>query len=109
MFKILLQTCSFQCVILLGQGSLGLYPSFRLSCFVCAEYNAIREQPGDAIYVRALCDYDAEHEGELSFKKDDILFIDNTLYNGMQGDWRAWLVDDEGNKLRSGTIPSKSR
>ena len=59
--------------------------------------------------MRALCDHEAETDRELTFKKDDILFIDNTLFNGVPGVWRAWLVDDEGNKLRSGTIPSKSR
>ena len=77
--------------------------------FLYTEYNVVQDQPGDAIYVRALCDHDAESEGELQFKKDDILFVDNTLYKGMCGVWRTWLVDDEGNKLRCGTIPSKSR
>lgn len=56
-----------------------------------------------------LYDREVEAEGELRFHKDDILLIDNTRYNNMLGVWRAWLVDEEGNKLRCGTIPSKTR
>ena len=59
--------------------------------------------------MRAMFDRDQEQDGELSFKKDDILYVDNTMCNGKRGTWRAWLVDDEGSKLRCGTIPSKSR
>ena len=56
-----------------------------------------------------LYDREVEAEGELRFHKDDILLIDNTRYNNMLGVWRAWLVDEEGNKLRCGTIPRKTR
>ena len=77
--------------------------------FSIIEYNKILEQPGDSLYMRAMFDRDQEQDGELSFKKDDILYVDNTMYNGKRGTWRAWLVDDEGSKLRCGTIPSKSR
>ncbi len=64
---------------------------------------------GDSLYMRAMFDRDQEQDGELSFRKDDILFVDNTMYQGKRGTWRAWLVDDEGSKLRCGTIPSKAR
>ena len=59
--------------------------------------------------MRALFDRDEENEDELSFKKDDILYVDNTLYNGILGVWRAWLIAEDGNKSECGTIPSKSR
>ena len=44
---------------------------------------------------------------QLTFEKDDILYIDNTMYNGVPGHWSAWLVDNEGNRTRWGIIPSK--
>ncbi len=59
--------------------------------------------------MRAMFEREQEQDGELSFKKDDILYVDNTMVSGKRGTWRAWRVDDEGNKLRAGTIPSKSR
>ena len=74
-----------------------------------SEYKKIKDLPGDSIYVRALFDRDEENEDELSFKKDDILYVDNTLYNGILGVWRAWLIAEDGNKSGCGTIPSKSR
>ncbi len=64
---------------------------------------------GDALYVRALCDHQGDGEGDLTFTKDTILFVDNTMYGGQLGTWGAWLLDDQGNKLQWGTMPSKSR
>ncbi|XP_013400011.1 disks large homolog 5-like [Lingula anatina] len=80
-----------------------------LARYDIVRYNKIRDQPGDSFYIRTLFDRQAENEGELSFKRDDVLYIEDTLYNGMPGTWKAWLVDDEGNKLQCGTIPSKYR
>jgi hypothetical protein len=51
----------------------------------------------------------AEVEGELSFRKDDILYVENTVFNGEIGLWKACVVDVAGNKLRCGTVPSKVR
>ena len=76
---------------------------------VFAEYSKAQELSGDGFYIRMCYDREVEAEGELRFHKDDILLIDNTRYNNMLGLWRAWLVDEEGNKLRCGTIPSKAR
>ena len=89
-----------------------LHTNQELSCTrktLSSEYQKILDQPGDSLYMRAMFDRDQEQDGELSFKKDDILYVDNTMFNGKRGTWRAWLVDDEGSKLRCGTIPSKSR
>lgn len=44
---------------------------------------------------------------QLTFQKDDILYIDNTMYNGEPGHWSAWLLDNNGVKSRWGVIPSK--
>lgn len=70
-------------------------------------YSEIKDLPGDAFYVRAMFDHQAENQNELSFKKDDILFVDNTVYNGVSGVWRAWLVDEDGHKKHFGAIPSR--
>ncbi|KAG1674896.1 Disks large 5 [Nymphon striatum] len=79
------------------------------SVIILVQYNAsryreIQDLQGDSFYVRAMFDH---HSESLSFRKDDILFIDNTMFNGVPGLWRAWLVDKEGHKLQCGVIPSK--
>ena len=72
-------------------------------------YNAIKDQPGDSYFVKALFDRlpDSSDPLLLRFKKDDILYVDNTMYNGVPGQWSAWLVDQEGQKGTWGIIPSK--
>ncbi|KRY26284.1 Disks large -like protein 5, partial [Trichinella spiralis] len=45
----------------------------------------------------------------LSFRSGDILRVDNTVFNGVAGLWRAWLVDQEGRERSCGIIPSKNR
>ena len=72
-------------------------------------YNAIKDQPGDSYYVRAMFDRvsDSGDPLLLRFKKDDILYVDNTMYNGVPGQWSAWLVDQDGQKGTWGVIPSK--
>lgn len=46
-------------------------------------------------------------EQELSFKKDDILYVEDTLPNGNFGFWMAWQLDESAQKLEKGQIPSK--
>ena len=52
-------------------------------------YNSVKDQPGDAYYVRAMFDRVPEPSSHqpylLPFKKDDILFVENTMYNGVPG------------------------
>ncbi|XP_060092707.1 disks large homolog 5 [Heteronotia binoei] len=71
------------------------------------EFNRIKELPGDGFYVRALYDRVAEVDQDLSFKKDDILYVDNTLPQGSFGCWMAWQLDENAQKLERGQIPSK--
>uniref|UniRef100_A0A670HVI1 Discs large MAGUK scaffold protein 5 n=1 Tax=Podarcis muralis TaxID=64176 RepID=A0A670HVI1_PODMU len=71
------------------------------------EFNKIKELPGDGFYVRALYDRMAEVEQDLSFKKDDILYVDDTLPQGNFGCWMAWQLDENAQKLERGQIPSK--
>lgn len=49
--------------------------------------------------MRVYFDYKFIGDGELSFRKDDIMLIENTLYDGKLDNWYAWLVDDDGYKL----------
>jgi len=49
----------------------------------------------------------AEVEQHLSFKKDDILYVDDTLPQGNFGCWMAWQLDENAQKLERGQIPSK--
>ncbi|XP_038639164.1 disks large homolog 5a isoform X9 [Scyliorhinus canicula] len=71
------------------------------------EFNKIRDEAGDGFYIRALYDRVAEMEHDLSFKKDDILYVDDTLPQGNFGYWMAWQLDENAQKLERGQIPSK--
>ncbi|KAF3704333.1 Disks large -like protein 5 [Channa argus] len=68
---------------------------------------AIKVSPGDGFFIRALYERVAEVDQELSFKKDDILYVENTLPNGSFGYWIAWQLDENAQKLKTGQIPSK--
>lgn len=57
--------------------------------------------------TRALYDRVGEAEGDLSFKKDDILFVDESLPKGSFGTWMAWQLDENAQKIQRGQIPSK--
>uniref|UniRef100_A0A8C2Z8C6 Discs large MAGUK scaffold protein 5 n=1 Tax=Cyclopterus lumpus TaxID=8103 RepID=A0A8C2Z8C6_CYCLU len=69
--------------------------------------SAIKESPGDGFFIRALYERVAEVEQELGFKKDDILYVEDTLPNGNFGYWMAWQLDENAQKLEKGQIPSK--
>ncbi|XP_038591842.1 disks large homolog 5-like isoform X1 [Micropterus salmoides] len=69
--------------------------------------SAIKESHGDGFYIRALYERVAEVEQELSFNKDDILYVEDTLPNGNFGYWMAWQLDENAQKLGKGQIPSK--
>lgn len=93
-----------------------------------SEYQRSKRGAGDLFYVRVTVDRQAENRDELSFKgkafffisvpytgnsmafsAGDILRVDNTVFNGVPGLWRAWAVDQEGRELTCGIIPSKQR
>lgn len=63
--------------------------------------------PSLVAWCRALYDRLAEVEQELSFKKDDILYVDDTLPQGTFGSWMAWQLDENAQKIQRGQIPSK--
>ncbi|CAG04817.1 unnamed protein product [Tetraodon nigroviridis] len=69
--------------------------------------SAIKDSHGDGFYIRALYERVAEVEQELSFNKDDILYVEDTLPNGNFGYWMAWQLDENARKLGKGQIPSK--
>ncbi len=74
------------------------------------EYNLIKDQPGDSYYVRSMFSRRVSPDldpPQLSFDRDDILFIDNTMYKGVPGNWSAWVVDGDGKRTQWGIVPSK--
>ncbi|XP_030627570.1 disks large homolog 5a [Chanos chanos] len=71
------------------------------------EFNALKDSPADSFYIRALYDRVGESELDLSFKKDDILYVDDTLPKGNFGTWMAWQLDENAQKIQRGQIPSK--
>ncbi|XP_068228466.1 disks large homolog 5 isoform X3 [Palaemon carinicauda] len=74
-------------------------------------YEEIQDKPGDSFYIRALFDRlgDGGDSTELRFRKDDILYVDDTMFNHVRGLWRAWIVDEDGHKRQCGTVPSKDK
>lgn len=77
--------------------------------YVPERYNEVKDKPGDSFYVKALFDRTGEvgDSLQLRFSKDDILYVDNTMFNGTPGHWRAWIVDQTGRRHTCGIIPSK--
>lgn len=79
------------------------WPGLWLSSSSCWPPDPIPSIP----WSRALYDRLAEVEPELSFKKDDILYVDDTLPQGTFGSWMAWQLDENAQKIQRGQIPSK--
>ncbi|XP_029926740.1 disks large homolog 5a isoform X3 [Myripristis murdjan] len=71
------------------------------------DFNMLKDTPGDGFYIRALYDRVGEAEGDLSFKKDDILYVDESLPKGSFGTWMAWQLDENAQQIQRGQIPSK--
>ncbi|KAK9686089.1 Guanylate kinase [Popillia japonica] len=73
-------------------------------------YNEVKDKPGDSLYIRCCFDRsgsDLTDNLQLCFNKDDVLYVDNTMFNGIPGHWRAWKLDSEGLRQQCGIIPSK--
>ncbi|XP_034041643.1 disks large homolog 5a isoform X2 [Thalassophryne amazonica] len=71
------------------------------------DFNMLKDIPGDGFYIRALYDRVGEAEGDLTFKKDDILYVDESLPKGSFGTWMAWQLDENAQQIQRGQIPSK--
>ncbi|XP_037128172.1 disks large homolog 5a isoform X3 [Syngnathus acus] len=71
------------------------------------DFNVLKDVPGDGFYIRALYDRVGEAEGDLTFKKDDILYVDESLPKGSFGTWMAWQLDENAQQIQRGQIPSK--
>ncbi|XP_041866220.1 disks large homolog 5a isoform X3 [Melanotaenia boesemani] len=71
------------------------------------DFIMVKDVPGDGFYIRALYDRVGEAEGDLSFKKDDILYVDESLPKGSFGTWMAWQLDENAQQIQRGQIPSK--
>ncbi|XP_024916685.1 disks large homolog 5a isoform X2 [Cynoglossus semilaevis] len=71
------------------------------------DFILLKDAPGDGFYIRALYERVGEADGDLTFKKDDILFVDESLPNGSFGVWMAWQLDENAQKIQRGQIPSK--
>ncbi|KAM6916715.1 disks large homolog 5a isoform 2-T2 [Xenentodon cancila] len=71
------------------------------------DFSMVKDVPGDGFYIRALYDRVGEAEGDLTFKKDDILYVDESLPKGSFGTWMAWQLDENAQQIQRGQIPSK--
>ncbi|XP_037038795.1 disks large homolog 5 isoform X2 [Bradysia coprophila] len=72
------------------------------------KFNKIKDEAGDSLYIRVGFDRTGDlGEGELRFVKDDVLYVDTTIFRGVFGQWRAWKLDEYGHRLECGIIPSQ--
>ncbi|XP_069394128.1 disks large homolog 5a isoform X7 [Paralichthys olivaceus] len=71
------------------------------------DFSMLKDVPGDGFYIRALYDRVGEAEVDLTFKKDDILYVDESLPKGSFGTWMAWQLDENAQQIQRGQIPSK--
>ncbi|XP_055614561.1 disks large homolog 5, partial [Uranotaenia lowii] len=79
-----------------------------LLLFNIQKFNLIKDKPGDALYIRVGFDRNCDlGDSELSFNKEEVLYVDNTMFGGVPGRWRAWKLDEYGHKLQCGIIPNK--
>lgn len=74
-------------------------------CF--EEFMKVKGLFGDSFYIRVLYDWLVDVEYELSFKKDDIFYVDDILFQGMFGFWMVWQLDENVQKIQCGQIFSK--
>ncbi|KAI2799753.1 Disks large 5 [Blomia tropicalis] len=80
-----------------------------VAMFNMETYNQIQQRSmGDSFYIRTEFSRQSINKS-LEFKKGDILYVDNTLYDGKPGFWRAWKVDERTGQrtMACGIIPSK--
>lgn len=74
------------------------------------EFHQIKDEEGDSLYIRVGFDRTGDlADGELRFCKDDVLYVDNTIFRSQFGQWRAWKLDEYGHRLECGIIPSQSK
>lgn len=70
----------------------------------------IKDRSGDSFYIRVGFDRTGDlNEGEIKFVKDEVLYVDNTVFGGTFGLWRAWKLDAKGHRKECGIIPSQSK
>ncbi|TMW49349.1 hypothetical protein DOY81_005567 [Sarcophaga bullata] len=70
----------------------------------------IKDKSGDSFYIRVGFDRTGDlNEGDLRFVKDEVLYVDNTVFNGTFGLWRAWKLDAKGYRKECGIIPSQMK
>lgn len=70
-------------------------------------YQQIQETTiGDSFYIKVSFDRPSI-DGSLAFAKNNVLYVDNTMYQGVPGVWGAWSVNAFGEKDKFGVIPSK--
>ncbi|XP_059618672.1 disks large homolog 5 isoform X1 [Phlebotomus argentipes] len=64
----------------------------------------------DSLYIKVAFDRTGDvGESDLRFVKDDVLYVDNTMFTGSPGLWRAWTLDEYGHRISCGLIPSQTK
>ncbi|VDL79048.1 unnamed protein product [Nippostrongylus brasiliensis] len=81
--------------------------------WVTVPRKAVRLCGGNAIGILSEAAAGELQEGDLILEIDryngEIVFVDNTMFMGQRGKWRAWKVDREGRQRENGIIPSATQ
>ncbi|CAH3013994.1 unnamed protein product [Porites evermanni] len=72
-------------------------------------FDKISTESGDSFFIKVHFDYEKMKPSELSFGKEDVFHIWDTMQDGVIGSWRAQVVTKAGNEAEVGIIPNKSR
>lgn len=94
------------------EGSNGIFIFMIFVYFILLEFNQIDpdQESIDSLYIKVAFDRTGElGESELKFAKDDCLYVDNTMFTGTPGLWRAWTLDEYGHRIQCGLIPSQTK
>lgn len=74
-----------------------------------ADFDRVSKETGDSFYIKVHFDYDKMKENELSFQREDVFHIWDTMHDGVIGSWQAQMVTKTGQETTIGIIPNKSR
>lgn len=80
----------------------------KLRHHTISEYEKCKTGVGkDSFYVKVNVDREKANTDELELRQGEVVYVDNTVFNGKLGRWRAWSLDAEGRPRQCGIMPAK--
>ncbi|XP_068711421.1 tight junction protein ZO-1-like isoform X2 [Montipora foliosa] len=88
---------------------LSLGDEVNLLCQCREDSEKVSKEAGDSFYIKVHFDFDKMKDNELSFQREDVFHIWDTMHDGVIGSWKAQMVMKTGQETTVGIIPNKSR